>query len=452
MQFEEIIEEKEFIHEEENDTEYGFSFETLVNLNENTAEYLDNPVASSLFSCINLLQMNSNSNFINSHSIEIQNRELQMVGYTRREDLQFLICAYIFMFLNQLGCQINNDLLRTMNIQIRPNDNPETIIKLLEFFEYIEPKNETKISNFIQQLCKIDNIEILHPSIIKVRNDFIGNGPFPRKYLTPDYNILLLKPIKRAIEEPIKFHILQKINNRITQLKGNTGQHTGQYTEQYKALLLLRTDFDPQLKKTKELIDARKNPNINKYYLEYYKELKQRQKITEYEIYNKLRKPTPKKTESRLKLKKQIVQEITLKINKIKKGEIERKVLEDFLKNFDNRDLRYTQLGNPKFASIIEPYIERYTNVLKKKRETPQLLRELLIKLRNDTLGFIKESKKLSKDEKDYLLKNFDNIIKNGRVKLIPNNTDAFNVSIYHIYMEYLRIRLSIISQSRNLV
>lgn len=426
-QFEEtgITEIQEFESEEQVD--YEATFEQLVNLNSNVAEYFDDPISHSLLNCVNLLQLTNTANFINSHSIEIQNREKNLLNYNRREHLHLLITAYLFIFLNQLNCQIDNNLLRSLGIRIRPNDNPETIIKVLEFFDFIKKNKDDQINNFILQLEKIDGIERIHPVNIKIRSDFIGNGPYPRKFKQPSYNVILPLPIKKAIEEPIRHYILEKIKNKIKKTK---------ITEELKALKILEKNFLLS-KRSSEFIKAR--IFYHKYFKEYYHELKQRQKIVENKVYYK--KPIP------TVIKNKIKEELIKKMKKTLKSTKEYKVLEHLANNFDDR---YILTGNPDYYKIIEPYLIKYNQLLsekiKKEKKIDTKLFQLLVKLKDDTMLFIRSSTKLTTLQKNYLLKNFDSIIRNGRSPLLSNLHEPFANIIYQIYMEYIKTRYRIIN------
>lgn len=429
-QFEEedIKEIQDFELQEEID--YEATFEQLVNLNSNVAEYFDDPVSHAVLNCVNLLQLSNTSNFVNSHSIEIQNREKNLINYNRREDLHLLVTGYLFTFLNQLNCQIDNNLLRSLGIKIRPNDNPETIIKVLEFFDFIKKNQDDKINNFILQLEKIDGIERIHPINIKIRSDFIGNGPYPRKFKQPSYNVILPLPVKKAIEEPIRHYILQKIKDKIKKTK---------ITEELKALKILEKNFLSS-KRTSEFIKARKV--YGKYFKEYYHELKQRQKVVENkvnEVNGVNKKPIP------TIIKDKIKNEIIKNMKNAKKTEY--KILENLANNFDDR---YILTGNPDYYKIIEPYLIKYNQLLSEKvnkgKKIDVKLYQLLNKLKSDTLEFIRLSNKLTNIQKNYLLKNFNSILANGRSILLANLHEPFANTIYQIYTEYIKTRYRIIN------
>lgn len=426
-QFEEedIKEIQDFELQEEID--YETTFEQLVNLNSNVAEYFDDPVSHAVLNCVNLLQLSNTSNFVNSHSIEIQNREKNLINYNRREDLHLLVTGYLFIFLNQLNCQIDNNLLRSLGIKIRPNDNPETIIKVLEFFDFIKKNQDDKINNFILQLEKIDGIERIHPINIKIRSDFIGNGPYPIKFKEPSYNVILPLPVKKAIEEPIRHYILQKIKDKIKKTK---------ITEELKALKILEKNFLSS-KRTSEFIKARKV--YGKYFKEYYHELKQRQKVVENKVNEVNKKPIP------TIIKDKIKNEIIKNMKNAKKTEY--KILENLANNFDDR---YILTGNPDYYKIIEPYLIKYNQLLSEKvnkgKKIDVKLYQLLNKLKSDTLEFIRLSNKLTNIQKNYLLKNFNSILANGRSILLANLHEPFANTIYQIYTEYIKTRYRIIN------
>lgn len=436
-QFEKSEIKEETLYELEEPIDYEATYEQLVNLNSNTAEYLDDPVTQSLLTCTNLLQLNSNADFVNSHSIELQNKEKSVKNYNRREHLNLLITAYFFVFFNQLSCQIDSNLLTSLGIIIRPNDNPETIIRLLEFFEYIKRNNEHKIINYIEQLEKIDNLQRIHPSVIRHRFDaIIGTTTNEQiKYKEPEYNSLLPLPIKHKIEEPIKHYILEKIEKKIKSLKDSN--------EELRALKILQKGF---LNKTPELIQARKDPRLNKYYKVYYTELKNRQNMVEKKIVVK--------RNSDKDLRQIVKKDIEDRINKLKITDMTRKILVELLRNFDDKYLRYVQTGNPDYANIVQPYLHKYLVLLRRKydknnQKSKTIL--LLNKFRHDTLKFIKESKNLKKTEIDYLIKNFDNIVRNGPTALLAKgNPSEFDDIIYKIYTEYINTRFKIIVLSQN--
>lgn len=408
----EVIEVQEYQQEEQID--YEATFEQLVNLNTNVAEYFDDAVSHAVLNCVNLLQLTNTSNFVNSHSIEIQNREKNVVNYNRRDDLHLLITAYLFVFLNQLNCQVDNNLLTSLGIRIRPNDNPETIIKVLEFFDFINKNQDDKIINFILQLEKLEGIERIHPVNIKITSDFIGNGPYLRKFKQPDYNIILPLPVKKAIEEPIRHYILEKIKNKIK---------TTKVTEELKALKILEKNFLLH-KRTSEFIKARKI--YATYYKEYYNELKVRQNVVE----NKVNKQKPIPTTIKSQIKKEILKSI-----KSSKPLSHQKVLIYLANNFDNR---YILTGNPNYYKIIEPYIIKYNKLLnlkvKTQRKIDAKLYQLLDKLKRDTLEFIKVSKDLTSTQKNYMLKNFDNTM------------HMSDTTIVEVYREYVKTRYRLIN------
>jgi uncharacterized protein YlzI (FlbEa/FlbD family) len=417
----EVLDEPQYQEEEQID--YEATFEQIVNLNQNVAEYLDDPVSHSLLMCANLLQLNNSSNFVNSHSIEIQNREPNIKNYFRSDDLHLLITAYLFVFLNQLGGQIDTNLLNSLSIRIRPNDNPETIIKLLEFFDYIKKNKEEKIIDYIMQLEKLDGLHRIHPTVIKRRVDFVRKDFVKRKsYKQADYLVLLPLEVKKAIEEPIKFYLLQKVRAQIRRTKCKSQNSC----------------------KSQRISGKSQN-----------KELKERQKMAEVYVYNKIKnglKNGSKIPKSKSKSKSEIThkgeKELVRKMieQEIKRNNIKtRSILEHFLKNFDNLKYRYTHIGNPEYLNVIDPYIKEYQKLIKVKSQEvhkiDERLNKLLSKLHTDTKQFIKESTQLTKQQKDYLLTNFDKISKGGKYTfLIKDNIQK------QIYTQYILVRLKIIN------
>lgn len=394
-----------------------FDFEENLNRQFQEAEYII-PLKNNLFfRACQICALPISPDFINSHSQIINNYITfhfnQSSFYNNTHD-SAIIVAYIFIYFNQIGKQILNEILESLKIKVTSNNDPESILNLMLYHSFLGKSDISLVDHYISSILKIENITLHNPGKFK-RLLIRGSGADPRTYKHLSKPMILSDPqIRKTLEEPIKYDLAEKIKFRLNEL------NSGGTIDEIQALKDLQSHFSTNIpikgkkyNKYTQVFLNDYNKRLSTFENEYVKMIKKKSNLLK-NIKSPIKNEITKNFISNIK--NGIVKEIQIKIKKDKNKLSEYSVLQYFLAKFDtNPELIYALTENPQYASLIKPYIDEYEKILN----------ETILKNRKANL------------EKIIIEQNLESQKNQQKLLILKNTSDKFRKIIDKSYDEY---------------